>query len=242
MLSSPRSLVSRSLRCGAAFLLTAQFAFSKDAEPAAAPEKPLYGDVTPAEFAKRDDVQQPIDPQNFNAKLLSATIFHRTNVVRVEHDLPALTCNAKAADAAQKHSEAMAKGDYLSHGTPNQKKNLSPYERLLNEGLKPHFSAENIAFNFLLRYQSGKPFFTRDENGTTVYSYEPDGKAFQPHTYASFAADIVQQWMDSPPHRKNLLSAQPTQLGVGAALSPAANGFDEIYSDQDFYAPFPAIP
>lgn len=223
---------------------TRQFAEALIAQPAATPEKEanLYGGVAPAEFAKRDDVQQPIDPQKFDAKLLSAAIFHRTNAVRVEHDLRALTYNAKAADAAQKHSEAIANGDYLSHGTPNKKKNLTPYERLKNEGLNPHFSAENIAFNFLLRYQSGKPFFTREENGKTVYSYEPDGKAFQPHTYASFAADIVQQWLDSPPHRKNLLSKEPTQLGVGAALSAAANGFDEIYSDQDFFAPFPGTP
>jgi len=237
-----RSLVSLSLGCGAVFLWSAQFSFSEDAQPAATPVKDLYGEVTPAEFAKRDDVQQPIDPQNFNAKLLSAAIFHRTNAVRVQHDLPALTYSAKAAVAAQKHSEAMATGGYLSHETPNKKKNLSPYERLQNQGLMPQFTAENIAYNFLLRYQSGKPFFTREKNGKTLYSYAPDGKALQPHTYGSFAADIVQQWMDSPPHRKNLVSAEPTQLGVGAALSAAADGLEKIYSVQDLHAPFPEHP
>ncbi len=239
------SLLSWALRCGALFLLSTQFALSQTPEkttPTPGKGANLYGDVKPADFAKRDPVQQPIDSQTFDAKLLSAAIFHRTNAVRAEHGLPVLAYNAKAADAAQKHSEAMAKGDYLSHGTPNQKKNLSPYDRLQNEGLKPLFSAENIAFNFLLRYQSGKPFFLREENGKTVYSYEPEGKALLPHTYASFAEDIVQQWMDSPPHRKNLLSPKPALLGVGAALSTSANGFDEIYSTQDFFAPLPDPP
>lgn len=238
-------LLSRALRCGALSLLSAQFALSQTPEKTkATPEKgaDLYGDVKPADFAKRDPVQQPVDPRNFDAKLLSAAIFHRTNAVRAEHGFPALSYNAEAANAAQKHSEAMAKGNYLSHGTPNQKKNLSPYDRLQNEGLKPRFSAENIAFNFLLRYQSGKPFFMREENGKTVYSYEPEGKPLRPHTCASFAEDIVQQWMDSPPHRKNLLSAEPTQLGVGAALSTSADGFDQIYSTQNFYAPIPDPP
>ncbi len=220
-------------------LCSAQIALGQAAKEAesAAPERGLYGDVTPADFAGRDDVRQAINPEHFDVELLSASIFHRTNAVRAEHELPTLAHNAKAALAAQQHSEAMAKGEYLSHGTPKRKKNLTPFERLQNQGLQPQFSAENIAFNFLLQYQPGKPFFTREENGNTVFSYEPEGKPLQPHTYASFAQDIVQQWMDSPPHRENLLSAEPTQLGVGAALAHSPNGFDQIFSTQDFFAP-----
>lgn len=228
-------------RLVAALLCSAQIAFSETPPQPTTPEKdaPLYGEIEPAEFPQRVDAQRPIARERFDAKLLSAAIFHRTNVVRAAHDLPALTYNAKAAAAAQQHAEAMAKGDYLSHGTPNRKKNLSPYDRLKIEGLEPQFSAENIAFSFLLRYQSGKPFFTREKNGETVFSYEPDGPPLPPHTYASFAEHMVQEWMDSPPHRKNLLAKEPSQLGVGTALAPAASGFDQIYGVQDFYAPFP---
>lgn len=224
-----------SIGYGTLLLLSASIASSETSTPK---DRNLYDQVTAAEFAKRDDARQPINPQKFDGKLLSAAIFHRTNAVRLEHGLPSVTWNAQAAEAARKHSEAMARGDYLSHGTPDQKRNLSPYERLQNEDLKPRFASENIAFNFLLRYQSGKPFFTREENGNTVFSYEPDGEALSPHTYVSFAEDIVRQWMDSPPHRKNLLSKEPTGLGVGAALAPAASGFDQIYCDQDFIALF----
>lgn len=197
----------------------------------------LYDNVTPAAFAGREDVRQAIDPENFDADLISAAIFHRTNAVRMEQGLKQLEYSAQAAKAARQHSKAMARGDYLSHGTPNRKMNLSPYERLQKQGLTPQFSAENIAFEFLLRYQSGKPFFTRQVKGETVFSYEPEGKPLQAHSYASFAHDIVEQWMKSAPHRKNLLSTEPTDLGVGAALSPRKGAFDQIYSVQDFLAP-----
>lgn len=207
--------------------------------PPAAPKQGLYGDVSPAEFARREDVQKQIDRQKFDAALLAAAIFHRTNAVRAEHDLPPVAHDAKAAVAAQKHSEAMANGDYLSHGTPNKKKNLTPYDRLQNEGLNPQYSSENIAFNFLRQYESGKPFFTREKDGETIYSYEPEGEPIELRSYAGFAEEIVKQWMDSPPHRKNMLAAEPTRLGVGAALSMSKSGFDQIYATQDFFAPFP---
>ncbi len=234
----PLRLLSAALALALIFRPGAGHGHSLGTTAAESADRDLYGEGTPAEFAKRDDVQKEIDPEHFDAALLSAAIFHRTNAVRAEHELPALEYSTQAAKAAQAHSEAMANGDYLSHGTPKKKKNLSPYERLHNEGLQPQFSAENIAFSFLLKYESGKPFFTREENGKTLYSYEPEGEPLQSNTYLSFASSIVQQWMDSPPHRKNLLSKEPTQLGVGAALSTTKSGFDQIYSTQDFLAPF----
>ncbi len=199
----------------------------------------LSGGITPRQFARRADVRQAIDPRRFDARLLSAAIFHRTNMVRSAHHLKTLTYNARVACAAQSHAEIMARRHYLSHGTLREGKILAPYERLRNAGLRPHFSAENIAYKFLLHYQSGRPVFMREENGETVYSYERGGKPLERHTYIGFARDVVQQWMDSPRHRENLLSKEATQLGVGCALSAAQNGLHRIFCDQDFFAPFP---
>lgn len=208
-------------------------------EPKAETTGAFYENVTAAGFAAREAVQKAIDSEHFDAPLLAAAIFYQTNAVRAKHALAALAYNAQAETAAQKHTDAMAKGNFLSHGSPDPKKSTTPYERLKNEGLQPRFAAENVAFSFRLRYESGKPFFVREADGRRVYLYEPDGPPLQPYTYQSFAESIVQQWMDSPPHRKNLLSPEPTQIGVGAALAPNKNGFDQIYSTQNFLAPLP---
>ena len=138
-----------------------------------------------------------------------------------------------------KHATAMAKHNTLSHGTPWTSPSTTAYERLQAEGLRPRFSAENIAFNFLLRYESGKPFYQREEGGRTVYSYEPNGPALQPHTALSFAESILTQWMNSPGHRKNIVAPESEFLGVGCALAKDDQGFETIFGDQDFFAPLP---
>lgn len=239
MKSISRSLVPPLLASG--LLAAATPAASQDTTPDtdAGDARNFYGEVTPDEFAELDAARQPIEADTFDAGLLAAAIFHRTNAVRAEHDLPSLTHQSAVATAAQQHAERMASGDFLSHGTPNQETNLTPYDRLRNQGLQPQFSAENIAFSFRLNYESGKPFHMRRQAGETVYSYTPGGEPLQPHSYISFAEDVVKQWMNSPHHRENLLSAGPTHLGTGCALSRAENGFDQIYCVQDFYKPLP---
>jgi len=195
-----------------------------------------------ADFQKLDAAKEEIDPKNLREALLSAAIFHETNERRAGLKLPALAFHEKAGSAAVAHAVAMAKHRTLSHGTPWKEPGSTAYERLVAQGLQPRFSAENIAFNFVLRYEAGKPFYQREENGGTVYSYEPDGAPLKPHTYLSFAEAILTQWMNSPGHRKNIIAPESEFLGVGCALSNDDKGFDTIYADQDFFAPLPAAP
>jgi uncharacterized protein YkwD len=90
-----------------------------------------------------------------------------------------------------------------------------PLDRLENQDLEVGFVAENIAQTFALQYASGTPVYTRQENGETVFSREAGGEPLPPHTYHSFAADLLDQWMDSPGHRKNILAEEPRYLGAG---------------------------
>lgn len=179
----------------------------------------------------------PLDPGDFAPRPLARAIFEETNHVRQQHDLGALKWNSAAADAAQTQAEALAAADVLTHGSPKPDKRSTPLSRLTDQGLDPEFVAENAAFNFLLRYRAGKPFYTRSEDGESVRTYTPGGEPIEPHTPESFAKAIVEQWMNSPEHRKNLLSPEPTQIGIGCALSRHANSLDTIYAVQDFLRP-----
>lgn len=215
------------------FLSGAVFAFTQ--EPPAASN--LFRDYTPAEFSQLAAAQKEINTDDFNEELLSAAIFHETNKRRAERDLASLKFDQKVRAASVLHAQYMAKEKQLSHDTPNQAKNTTPFDRLVKQGLRPRFSAENVAFNHVLAYEAGKPFYTRKEQRRKIYSYKPGGDPLQPNTYLSFAEAILTQWMLSPTHLKNIVSKEPEFLGVGCALSKEEKGFDKIFADQDFFSP-----
>jgi len=204
-------------------------------------EKPssidLFRSYTHEEFRKLEAAQQGVDVHNFREELLSAAIFHETNARRLEQQLPALALQPEVRAACLKHAQLMGTGRFLSHGTPGQPQNTTPHDRLAEQGLQPSFSAENIALNFVLRFEPGKPFYTREENGRSVYSYEAQGEPLVPHTYLSLGEAFVTQWMKSPLHRKNILAIEAEFSGVGCALSKDEKGFDTVYANQNFFAP-----
>lgn len=210
---------------------------------AAAPKGEKLYALTPASFAGLKEAGQAIDPAEFNEELLSAAIFHESNRRRVENGLAALSYHAKVRKAALQHSRLMAKHGVLSHATPKSKKDIQPVERLRKMGLDPRYSAENIGFDFLVQYESGREFYLREgKDGAMQFSYEPQGPALPPHTYLSFAKLIVQEWLDSPEHRKNLLSPHPRFLGIGAALHQVEKNMDRIYATQNFFTPLEKPP
>lgn len=210
-----------------------------------------YADFTPKSFRNLPEVQARIDPENFNEPLAAAAVFHETNVRRAKKKLSIVKPDEKARVAALEHSQAMAEGGYLSHGEvpagqdpteANLKKaDSTPYKRMVAQGLDPMYASENVARTFALDYKSGRKFFTREEGGEVIHSYKADGKALEYHNYASFAEALVDDWMDSPAHRVNILAKQAKFLGVGLAYkkADARTGLDEVYSTQNFYAPVP---
>jgi len=101
----------------------------------------------------------------------------------------------------------------------------SAYQNTTHKNFRRNpFIAENIATHFGIKYKPRTPVYRLDtEKGT--FSYQPGGALIPNHTYLSFAEVIVAQWLDSPPHRANLLSQDAVQLGCGAYF----------FRDQSFY-------
>lgn len=205
-------------------------------------ESDWFHGYTATQFRELGDPQQGIAPEDFREPLLSAAIFHETNRRRKMHHLPALRFHAKVRAASLGHARQMAKENHLSHGRSKQPPNSAPHERLVAQGLRPAFSAENVASNFILQYESGRPYYARQEEGRTVFSYEPGGQPLSFRTYLTLAETVVTQWMKSPSHSKNILAMEPEYLGIGCALSTDATGFVTIYVAQDFFTPMPKAP
>lgn len=190
----------------------------------------------PEQFRQLDTARQPIEPTNLREHLLAAAIFQETNQRRADLGLPAFLPDEKASAAARLHSGWMARTQTLSHEEPSvQGPPVTARERLVRQGIRPHATAENIAYNFRLDLLPGKPFYPRLENGRRVYSYRPGGVPLPARTYAGFARVIVSQWMRSPLHRAHIVNPDLRFLGVGTALARRPGHPETIYATQDFY-------
>jgi uncharacterized protein YkwD len=196
----------------------------------------LFTNYSAESFRKLAEARRPIDPENINQRLLDAAVFHETNRRRAEHRLPALGYHLKAEEAARIQARAMAKGGFVEHDNPAPgRKTMGDRAKVV--GLQARVLAENVASTFGRRYQSGKPFYTREERGRTIYSYEPDGPPIPMHTYVSFAEALVDSWMKSPGHRKNILHKEPEYLGCACELPRNANAMETFYCAQVFFSP-----
>ena len=172
--------------------------------------------MSPAAFLAGDSATRAIDLDAIDHATLAAAIFHETNRVRAAHDLKPLAHAPALDEAAAMHARDMVAGDFFAHENPTDPAKRTPLDRVRLSGYVPRYVAENLATTFATQYEPGRPYY-RVPGGA---SYTPDGPPLPMHTYASLARTVLQQWMNSPHHRENLMATQPTQLGTAARLQP----------------------
>jgi uncharacterized protein YkwD len=187
---------------------------------------------------EREAFEEEIDPGDVDYLLMSEAVFHETNRRREEQGLEPLMPLPELERAACLHARDMVERDFFAHENPYDEARATPFDRVRLVGLEPRFVAENIATAFRLRYESGKPVYPREEDGETVFSYEPGGPAIEPHAYESFAEALLDGWMGSPGHRENILSEAPTFLGAACMRAEKERGMDVFYCVQVFFDDF----
>lgn len=191
----------------------------------------------PKQFSETKEAQEEIRFDAVRPELLSAAVLHETNRRRNEKGLPPVKHHAKGVQAAEIQSQIMKKRGSISHENPENPKYETLPKRVKAVGVNPGFAAENVATAFGLRYESGKAFYKREEQGRTVFSFTPDGPPIPAHTYASFAKALVDSWMNSPGHRDNILHKSAEYLGVSCVVSLAKSEMPMFYCTQVFLAP-----
>lgn len=230
-----RALSRRSfLRTATTLALATTTAHARPADPRTANDY----DMTPAQFRNSPDAGREIDWRNPGLDLIAAAIFHETNRRRLAAKRPALKHSVDAATAARWQSEVMARERFLDHENPVDPGLRTLDDRVRRAGLKIRMASENVALAFALRYEAGREFFTRKgRGGRPEFSYTEKGSVIRMHSPLSFATALLDQWMDSPGHRENILSTEPTHLGCHAA--PATNDLEMpvFYATQVFFAP-----
>lgn len=200
--------------------------------PAATEAASTLRDMPAGKFFTLEKIERPIDPTALDHTLLAAAIFHETNRRRQQSDRQSLDYHAKLDKAARMHAVSMAQGDYFSHTNPSDPERRTALDRVKLVGFTPRFLSENIATHFGIRYEEGRRIYPVPSG--TGFSYQPGGSPIPRHTYRSFVTSLLDQWMNSAGHRKNILSAQPRLFGAGCSPSKEKNGMTKFYCVQLF--------
>lgn len=192
---------------------------------AAAPKSPVppapawqdadYPKYTPETFAAYPPAAETIDFLKVDYPLLNAAIFYETNRVRALNGLPPLNHCPALEVAAEMHAHDMVIGDFFSHDNPDDPDRRTPALRLAQVGITSGRRTENIADTFGIRYQSGG-LVVPPRTGQPYFLDYTTRRPIPPHTYLSFAAAVVDEWLHSPGHRENILDGRVKYLGCGA--------------------------
>ena len=148
-----------------------------------------YNEFDYDEFSNIIAINQPIDPSNFDQNLMNACIFYHTNYQRKKFGKQPFTYKSALENAATMHSTDMTLYGFFDHINHYDNKKTEPQMRIARFGITEGATSENIA--------------TRFESNIS---------------YWFLAAQFVQQWMDSPSHRRNILDDRMNSLGCGVAL------------------------
>lgn len=170
-----------------------------------------------------------IKPDSINLELLDWAIFKETNYQRERLGLGDLRYNFRLHEAARLHSEEMVQLRYFDHVSPNPT-NKTIKKRLQHVGIRNGFGGENIAIHPITRRLSIVFNPAQVEIVAHRYVWRNQGV---PYTYHEFAAALVERWMDSPPHRENILSPYFKYLGVGCVESEFRH-LNTLYVTQNF--------
>ena len=137
-------------------------------------------------------------------KGLERLIFKLTNEARRKNGLPPLDWDNSLALLAQQKSDDMLKNNYFGHTSPEGK-------------------------TFKDRVQEEQPasFRTMSRAGENIYMGNRFDYSVDVKTQARL---IVDGWMTSPGHRKNMLDSNFTHVGVGVAAQGKACYASQIFA------------
>ena len=193
------------------------------------------GRLNPNTFAPQK-LDQRIYPNRLNADLLEKAIIFYSNRARTKYGRAGCRLHEKLRQAARAHSHEMARLNYFAHESP-VKKNRLLKNRFTNAGitLTNTMIGENIGVDYFLKIAK-IPFHTRIVNGETNYYNAKTGKPIRNQTYREFARSMVDNWMESPHHKENILEKNFTHIGIGVA-SGTFNSLKALYVTQLFQGP-----
>jgi len=154
------------------------------------------------------------DTYNFNKKYLEHLVKTGVDEVRKKHNCDVLVNDSILYVASDHHSQYMLEKKRLTHNETDSDITRTPQLRAEYYGAKNYSVGENVLY---------VPFNTEVES--------KKGKTFDTHTYQGIADAMVDSWVNSPGHFKNMITPDYQITGVSVSLD-VENG--RIYACQKF--------
>ncbi len=149
---------------------------------------------------------------------IEALVHYYVNKVRSKHGLLELEYDHDLVEIARSHSSDMIERDFFSHTTPEGNDVKDRYRKYGYQSgqIGTIYMGENIA-------QQSFPKQRVDQSSEVNRS----------KMLLEIARSVVDQWLDSPGHRKNILSTKWECEGIGAQIKTWASP-PRLYVTQNF--------
>ena len=171
---------------------------------------------------KKVDPSAPItEKPAFDYREIEFLVHKYTNEQRELNGLEPLKFNSEIADIARDHSFDMATREYFSHKTP--------------EGVDPSGRADNAGFSCsklvgVMLYSGIAENIFQGHLYNSYYTVNDVITSYDWNTNDDIAQITVDGWMNSPGHRKNILTDIFDQEGIGVVITQD----DKVYVTQNF--------
>lgn len=142
----------------------------------------------------------PVEQGGFDTDSAARLVFNMVNEERQKAGLNAVQWDDDLAELGRNHARDMITRGYYDHNTP--------------EGLTPNDRAKESGYNCFRA-----PYYGVAENLAEA------GPAFGQSTPESMAKTAMSDWMNSPLHKQNILTANHAELGVGVYVGVDGSGF-----------------
>lgn len=180
-----------------------------------------YYSYTADEFFELDAVNKTIDVNNMDVDLLEAAVFHASNQVRTKKRKAEFTHDVILHKAARHHAVYLAKANKVEHKNTKEKRFETPYKRVVAFGGNDFMGvSENLALISPVVLGKDNLYYMKD--GQPV---DKAGNKLPLKTYKEFATQVVDGWMNSKGHRKNLMSESTL---LGCAISGVSFNRDNL--------------
>ncbi len=195
----------------------------------------LFASATTADACSRNvsakASQIAVPTKRINQNLFDDAVRVEVNFHRCRAGLrPVGDAGNSIVKIAHGHSNWMASRQILSHkSTVPGKATLR--QRIKSTGVSFRTGSENIGM--VHRYRIDNRRFKIADSSSCQFT-TMDGQALPAHSYASLARHIVQLWMESPGHRKNILDGRVTKTAVAVSFDPRAPHCGRFWVTQNF--------
>jgi len=167
-----------------------------------------------------------------DTKLLEKAVLFYTNQARCQRGLSPMRRDGGVALTARNHANDMARLNFFDHTSPvPERRTLS--DRLGEVRVPYSLAAENIIEARYMAYRNGTKFQTIDA-ARCKFVYASDGAPIERHTYQTMARELVDRWLASTGHRRNLLNPELTRHGFAIAPNRSTSLCGGLFGAQVF--------